>query len=100
MSGTTRRTSAINSGRSFCVASRICMTLTAYQDKPLFSSPPIKSLPQLHNAKPLSHQPLEAWPPDQVVGQLLAGKHRERGLSAVGNHLGSLIHRQRAVLRD
>ncbi len=46
----------------------------------------------LHNPKPLPHQPLKPWPPDQVISQLLARKHRQRRLSAVRDHLRRLLH--------
>ena len=85
--GTTRRMSAISAGRSSRVAGRIRMfsVFTIVSDST-----------SLHNPKPLAHEALEAWPPDEVIGEFLAGEHGQRGLPAVGDHLRRIVDRQRA----
>jgi hypothetical protein len=55
---------------------------------------------RLHDAEAFSHEALEAWAPDEVVGQLLAGEHVEGSGAGVGDHLRGFVDGEGAVLRD
>jgi hypothetical protein len=55
---------------------------------------------RLHDAEAFSHESLEAGAPDEVVGQLFAGEHIERGEAGVGDHLRGFVDGERAVLGD
>ncbi len=47
----------------------------------------------LHQPEAFPHEALETRTPDQVVGQLFIREHRQRGLSAVGDHLRGIIYK-------
>ena len=55
---------------------------------------------RLHDAEAFAHEALEAGTPDEVVGELLAGEHGERGGAGVGDHLRGVVDGEGVVLRD
>src|ERR1700735_2037805 len=59
-----------------------------------------KATIQLHYPEAFAHEALETRPPDQIIGKLLTGEHSQSCSSAIGDHLRSIIDRQRSVLCD
>jgi hypothetical protein len=54
----------------------------------------------LLQAEAFSHQPLQAWFVEQIVGQFFVGKHGEGGALGAGGKLGGFFYGEAGVLAD